>query len=707
MSSRTPLVTAVVTACSLLNHPGQPLAQWAVNGLPVATGYNSSQRDPQIISDEHGGAIIVWSDSRNLINLVVYAKRITPAGRVAPGWPVDGVPLAKGPGHGAQPVLVSDGAGGAIVAWYNSDPLGWHIYAQRITRDGAIAPGWPENGLRLSNAVGDEYIPFIVSDGQGGAIVVWHDYRGTSGDIYAQRVTQDGSIAPGWNADGVLVCGAPGEQIYPRAAADGAGGTFVVWQDKRTDVRGDIYTQHVTSSGVIADGWPQEGLGVAVGWDASYPFDLPVIAPDDAGGAIIAWQDGREPFATIGTHALRITGNGALAEGWPDTGVLVGLPSYGPHSYPGIIADGHGGAFVTTENRGGLHVQHLTAEGQIASPWPAAGVALCTQAATQREPVIVADGAGGGIVAWLDYRSGDYFHPDVYAQRFTADGRISPSWSPDGVALCTDPAEQGALALCNDGTGGVIVTWHDHRNQFATVLDVYAARVLSGGFVPPLVPIDVMPRRSDNVINVGTRGTVQVAILSSASFDAGIVRPTSVSFAGAAVMAQKGSGAQPDLRDVNGDRLPDLLLRFETERLDFGPQDSLGTLRGETWDGIAIEGSDRVLVVRRAPEQAGVERAEANPAPDDAASAGAVVSTPNPSRGPSLTASFVLSSSEPAALELLDLAGRSLVSRGVGSLGPGRHSVELKASRALTSGIYWLRLTQGSQVHLARAAVVR
>jgi hypothetical protein len=700
MNSRTRLVTAVVTACSLLNHPGQPLAQWAVNGLPVATGYNSSQRDPQIISDEHGGAIIVWSDSRNLINLVVYAKRITPAGRVAPSWPVDGVPLAKGPGHGAQPVLVSDGAGGAIVAWYNSDPFGWHIYAQRITPDGAIAPGWPENGLRLSNAVGDEYLSFIVSDGQGGAIAVWHDYRGTSGDIYAQRVTGDGSIAPGWNPDGALVCGAPGEQVAPRAAVDGAGGAFVVWQDMRTDVRGDIYTQHVTSSGVIADGWPEEGLGVAVGWDASYPFDLPVIAPDDAGGAIIAWQDGRAPFETIGTHALRITGDGAIAEGWPDVGVLVGRPSYGPHSYPGIIADGHGGAFVTTESQG-LHVQHLTAEGAVASPWPAAGVALCTQA---REPVIVADGAGGGVVAWLDYRGGHYFLPDVYAQRFTADGRLLPAWPPDGVALCTDPAEQGALALCSDGTGGAIVTWHDHRNQFATVLDVYAARVLSRGFVPPLVPIDVMPRRSDNVINVGTRGSVPVAILSTASFDAGIIRPTSVTFAGAAAMAQKGSGAQPDLRDVNGDRVRDLSLRFETEQLDFGPQDSLGTLRGETWDGIAIEGSDRVLVVRRAPGQAGAERADATP--DEVASA-CLVAKPNPSRGPSLTASFVLSSSGPAALELLDLAGRSLISRAVGSLGPGRHSVELKATRALASGVYWLRLTQGSQVHLARAAIVR
>ena len=68
---------------------------------------------------------------------------------------------------------------------------------------------------------------------------------------------------------------------------------------------------------------------------------------------------------------------------------------------------------------------------------------------------------------------------------------------------------------------------------------------------------------------------------------------------------------------------------------------------------------------------------------------------------------FALRDASPARLELLDVAGRRLLARDVGSLGPGTHVLDLTEHLTLGSGIYFVRLRQaGDEVH-TRAAVIR
>jgi hypothetical protein len=80
---------------------------------------------------------------------------------------------------------------------------------------------------------------------------------------------------------------------------------------------------------------------------------------------------------------------------------------------------------------------------------------------------------------------------------------------------------------------------------------------------------------------------------------------------------------------------------------------------------------------------------------------------PNPSSGTNLTAQFVLPAAAPARLELIDVSGRRVVEREVGSLGPGRHSVALGGGNRIPPGVYLVRFSQGANVRTARAAVVR
>jgi hypothetical protein len=72
--------------------------------------------------------------------------------------------------------------------------------------------------------------------------------------------------------------------------------------------------------------------------------------------------------------------------------------------------------------------------------------------------------------------------------------------------------------------------------------------------------------------------------------------------------------------------------------------------------------------------------------------------------GGDLRVRFALPSGEPASLELIDVSGRLLTSREVGTLGAGRHQLSLGAC---TPGLYFVRLTQESARMTRKVIVVR
>ena len=80
--------------------------------------------------------------------------------------------------------------------------------------------------------------------------------------------------------------------------------------------------------------------------------------------------------------------------------------------------------------------------------------------------------------------------------------------------------------------------------------------------------------------------------------------------------------------------------------------------------------------------------------------------SPNPTSGKNLVVSFRLANSEPATLELVDVTGRRMAYQAVGSLGAGRHQVDLGRSR-LDPGMYWIRLRQGGRMFSIKATVIR
>jgi hypothetical protein len=80
---------------------------------------------------------------------------------------------------------------------------------------------------------------------------------------------------------------------------------------------------------------------------------------------------------------------------------------------------------------------------------------------------------------------------------------------------------------------------------------------------------------------------------------------------------------------------------------------------------------------------------------------------PNPVAGGAFEVEFTLPSSAPAALSLLDVSGRRVLEREVGSFGAGPHRLMLTPEAPLAPGIYFLRLSQAGRMHTARVSVLR
>ncbi len=182
-------------------------------------------------------------------------------------WPTDpGVNLkvCNASGDQLKPSMAADMAGGVYIVWYDQrNGRDSNIWMQRVLASGVVAPDWPVNGLVVCSAPGDQVLPQIVSDGAGGAVLTWQDRRdGVSADIYAHRVRPNATFSPGWPAQGRAVCTTPGEQTSPAIVSDNAGGALLLWQDTQNDT--DLYAGHVLASGALDTAWPSGGAAFAV-----------------------------------------------------------------------------------------------------------------------------------------------------------------------------------------------------------------------------------------------------------------------------------------------------------------------------------------------------------------------------------------------------------------------------------------------------------
>lgn len=225
-----------------IGHDGSML--WQKNGIPIVED-SSTQQFPRIINDARGGAFIAWEDNRSQTNTHIYAQRIEKNGQ--PVWQIGGVKVAETQGLFIS--LAEDSNGGLLVAWnsiFGFDPTTGivdGVYTQRLDSLGRRV--WPDSGVQVSNRPGRVWPNdiAIVSDGLGGAIVAWSEGEFNQEKIYAQRIDSFGK--PLWPVNGIKVSQGL-SNIGVSISSDLTGGAIISWSNQSENLK---YVQRISSEG--------------------------------------------------------------------------------------------------------------------------------------------------------------------------------------------------------------------------------------------------------------------------------------------------------------------------------------------------------------------------------------------------------------------------------------------------------------------------
>jgi len=323
--------------------------------------------------------------------------------------------------------ITGDNSGGAI-AFYQIQRMSdtqfhFEFYAQKISPEGDFL--WGERGISIASGDAAFYWTcdlYAVSDGSGGAFVMWREPL-LGGPPYSQphvaKIDSEGNVE--WQRD------IPG---VDQAIPDGSGGVIIAYRSSvlKVDAEGNLP-------------WGEDGVSLDLG--------LSDIASDNLGGIIVV------SYGVGNISAQRVDSGGNIL--WQTGGVEVcGIQGGAAR----VVSDGSGGAIIAYEqyipwgdgkqgNRDcDIYAQRIDAEGNIL--WGPDGVPVCVEPLPQHSPGIVDDGAGGAIVFFVThFMIGDYPYPAIHAQRIDADGH--KLW-PEDVQVW----EGAYLSIMSDGSGGGI-----------------------------------------------------------------------------------------------------------------------------------------------------------------------------------------------------------------------------------------------------------
>jgi hypothetical protein len=567
-------------------------------------------------------------------------------------WVRNGTPVGRADEDQFLPRVSADPSGGAFVTWGNLEGR-----FQHLTSDGQYAPGWPATGGQLPTGPQHfkDLYPVSVSDGVGGFFVVWY----ASGEgcrsgcnyaparLWVMRYSTDGTPASGWTSGAVMLTGLLGYPGYePAIAPDGAGGVLIAWN------QGGIRAQRVDANGHPL--WGPEG---AAACSESATLSPPAIVGDE-GGAFVFWGDHRSSGADSRVFGQHLTPSGDPS--WRENGVPISTEPVHVQGFvelpPVAVTDGARGVVVAWTGVVGGQTVIAAARVNHGGELPWKGDIAIRRGDTEATWLrLIARNDGGADLAWIDSRRAP--SGDVYAQAVGRNGKIA--WSVNGVLVCGAVGKRGPLCLASDDRNGAYIAWGDSRpagELFATHLDGDGAT--AAGW-----PSD------------GTVVCEDVPTVSSFSTSIASLAISSVAGGNAIVAWQDTRPVHPWL---DGAACAAMLLR------PTGP---------------AASGPAMVVL-----DDASAPSSEASVDTRTAAFALREIS-PNPVSGGAWV-HFSLRSGGRATLDVLDVSGRRVSARSL-DVGPGDHAVPLAAGAALRPGVYFVRLRQGTESATARAVVVR
>ncbi|MEP7027388.1 MAG: hypothetical protein ABI960_02225 [Candidatus Eisenbacteria bacterium] len=339
--------------CQHLSAAGTPEAGWPAAGLELADS-TVGPENPSAIADGSGGVYVTWVETGDPPNSnttrPLRGVRLSADGTLQTGWPVGGKSLllhaalgwpveADGQGglfvsgrrygsgtysgiylirlrsdggtaNGWSPIgnsvtdvgaadwaLISDGAGGAYVRWWDGT-----LHLQHMTGSGGPAPGWPLGGLIPAASVSDPGA--MVLDAEGGVYLASMRFVTGANDLFVMRIAADAALAAGWPSGGFRVTFDGEFKQTPLMTTDGEGGVYLLWSTANA-----LMAQRRLPNGTYPLEWPPGGLRLASGIDG---LAFPRSAPASAGRILASWATSSASGDDRDSRILLVRGDGQM-----------------------------------------------------------------------------------------------------------------------------------------------------------------------------------------------------------------------------------------------------------------------------------------------------------------------------------------------------------------------------------------------------------
>ncbi len=471
-------------------------AAWPAAGDTVGAGWLLTT---SLSADGSGGVVMVWRvHGPGQTAERSDAARVSGNGDKYPNydWPED-FNSSQYFGGAYDSYTFPDGLGGAFFL-YDSTEYDTTCNLMRTLPAGGRDTTWPVAGPVVGSwdpTSWNSSPSCVPNDGVGGAFVVSRPPTsggGSTGRLVVRHIIAGGAIDPAWPAAGLQIN--PGSLDYDlspvRGLSDAASGAVFTWTSNR------MKAQRVTGDGSIAPGWPPSGIDLSDAGLASSVAMMEMV-PSGPDHFFVAWTtdavDGRSLWLQ------RFHRDGTIAVGWPAGARLVATYNNNVEQEWGanarVTVDGSDGIYLAVLDYRGVLGFHFLADGSLASGWNADGLTL-TDPGAQPMPASfrstefdISCGPGSDlIVTWLDQRS---FPSNLLARWIRADGSPDPNQPAYRVVTPTGTHPKGPVSL-SDGLGGVFVGWQDNTQN---PIPPYSLQMLSWmPYDPSLVGVPPRPR---------------------------------------------------------------------------------------------------------------------------------------------------------------------------------------------------------------------
>ncbi|MBC8323452.1 MAG: T9SS type A sorting domain-containing protein [Candidatus Marinimicrobia bacterium] len=415
---------------------------WEANGIPIRQGVHIEWQRT-VCNGDNGSAIFVWSDTRNG-SRNIFAQKVNSSGNFL--WGTDGVAVTDLPGRQEDPVAITDGNGGAYIAWvdYRFDDQG-DIFIQHIDNNGNRL--MVDDGESLARVDGRHLTINMCTDSSGGVFVAWQDKRNLlDDDIYGTHVSSSHDIvAPG---TGVSIIEMNGNQGAKSLEYAGSGQATLLWSDTRSGAGNDIYGQkiNIDMSKVFAD----EGLPIAVTSELETKPRTTYMSNDTS---FVVWQSGAE---SSDIYFNFLTSNGLV---FSDPHVISTFSSN--KKGPRVKRNGMGDVFVQwtdfrSDTTNGNHYYQKITQGGVRA-WSDDGIQLDNDG-DDHNARFVGNAYGGAHIFW---EQGTYPNVDIMYQEIQSAGTLA---NTTPIIISDADGYQSMPISVYDGAYGAYVIFADQEN---------------------------------------------------------------------------------------------------------------------------------------------------------------------------------------------------------------------------------------------------